>query len=211
MRNNGKKSLTNAELLAILIGSGNKNESAIELSQRILSQYENKLDLLSKAEVNQLVRQFDGIGEVKAITILAALELSRRLSFESCSQVETIKCSADIYEIIKPDLIGTTQEEAWVIYTNAACKIIQKKKLSQGGLNHCIIDTKIIIRDAINLLASGIVLIHNHPSGNTEPSEQDKKITKRLSEACDFCEITLLDHLIVSDIGYFSFHDTGFL
>lgn len=209
MLTQGPKALTNAELLAILIGSGNRNESAVELSQRILKSFDNNLTLLGQASIHQLTNQFSGIGEAKAVSIFAGLELGRRMLHTSENKIETIRESKDIYNAIKPKILGNSKEEVWAIYTNIACKIIRIKKISEGGGTSCIVDLKIIIREAINLLASGVILIHNHPSGNLTASVQDRNITTRLLQACKTCEINLLDHLIVSDNGYYSFFDAG--
>ena len=206
---NGQKSLTSAELLAILIGSGNKDESAVELAQRILRDFDNNLNLLSQASIHQLTHDFRGIGEAKAVTIFAGLELGRRLSHTTGKEVESIKNSEDIYKAIKPHILGNTKEEVWVIYMNAGCKIIKIKKFGEGGLTCCIVDVKLIIREAFNLLASGIILVHNHPSGNLVASHQDKNITSKILQACRVCDITLIDHLIVADNGFYSFFDAG--
>lgn len=207
----GRKSLSNAELLAILIGSGNRKESAVQLCQRILVAYDNRLEKLAKADVYQLTSRFQGIGEAKAISILAGLELSRRINYESVEEVEAIRSSTDIYNAIKPQLIGSQQEEVWAIFTNMACHIIDKKNFCVGGLSGCIIDVKMIVREAINLKASGIVLIHNHPSGSPDPSEQDRMATRKMYETCRMCDLTLVDHLIFCDTKYFSFFEEGLL
>ncbi len=207
----GRKSLSNAELLAILIGSGNRNESAVQLSQRILVAYDNRLEKLAKADVSQLTSRFQGIGEAKAISILAGLELSRRVNYESVEEVVSIRSSLDIYNAIKPQLVGSSQEEVWAIYTNTVCHIIEKKNFCIGGSSGCIIDVKMIVREAINLKASGLVLIHNHPSGTPNPSEQDRVATRKMQETCRMCDLTLIDHLIFCDAKYFSFFDEGLL
>ncbi len=206
----GRKSLSNAELLAILIGSGNDKESAIELSQRILNRFDNKLDQLMNCNIDYLCHEFRGIGEAKAITIIAALELSRRLSFSN-DEVQVISNSNDIYEYIKSDLVGNDKEEAWIIYVNAGNKVLQKKKICDGGLSHCTFDIRLTIREAISLLASGIIMVHNHPSGNPRPSSLDKEITHKMIGSCQLCDIQVLDHLIVGNDGYYSFFDEGIL
>ncbi len=207
----GRKSLSNAELLAILIGSGNRKESAVQLCQRILVAYDNRLEKLAKADVCQLTSQFQGIGEAKAISILAGLELSRRINYESVEDFVSIRSSIDIYNAIKPQLIGCSQEEVWAIYTNTVCHIIGKKNFCVGGSSGCIIDVKMIVREAINLKASGVVLIHNHPSGSPDPSEQDRVATRKMQETCRMCDLVLIDHLIFCDTNYFSFFDEGLL
>lgn len=207
----GASTLSNAELLAILIGSGNKGESAVELSQRILSHYDNQLESLSKSSIHQLISGFHGIGEAKAITIIAALELSKRLSFSTNGNLVGIKISNDIYNLMKPDLIGKSSEEAWIIFLNAGNKVISKKKMSSGGLNICIFDIRLIIHEAMKQLASGIIMVHNHPSGNLEPSVQDKEATHKMAESCKICDIKLIDHVIISNSGYFSFYEKGLI
>ena len=211
LKEHGSNTLSNAELLAILIGSGNKDESAVELSQRILNYYDNQLESLSKAHINQLVGQFHGIGEAKAITILAALELSKRLSFDAQTNLTEIKCGKDIYQFMKSDLVGVTFEEAWIIFLNTGNKVITKKKMSTGGLNTCIFDIRLIIHEAIAQLACGIIMVHNHPSGRLEPSAQDKEVTRKMEESCKICDIRLIDHVIVSNCDYFSFYENGLL
>ncbi|MBR0503560.1 MAG: DNA repair protein RadC [Paludibacteraceae bacterium] len=211
MKEHGSNMLSNAELLAILIGSGNKNESAVELSQRILNHYDNRLELLSQTHINQLTNHFQGIGEAKAITILAALELSKRLSFSAESNQTIIKDVKDIYQLMRPDLAGISSEEAWVIFLNTGNRVITKKKMSTGGLNTCIFDIRLIIHEAIAQLACGIIMVHNHPSGRLEPSVQDKEITHKMAESCKICDIRLVDHVIVGNSGYFSFYEKGLL
>lgn len=204
----GRKFLSNAELLAILIGSGNKNETAVELSQKILTRY-GQLNKLLNCSVEELTSQFHGIGEAKAVTILAALELSRRINAETDSDIQIIHKSKDIYLLMKSDLSNNIKEEAWIIYLNTANKVLKKTKVSEGGLTHCIFDPKLILREAIQLMATGIIMVHNHPSGRTEPSIADKEVTRKMQESCKLCDIHLLDHVIIGNNLYYSFHDMG--
>ncbi len=207
----GAKSLSNAELIAILIGSGNQKESAVALSQRILSGFGNKLEMLSQASISQLTRKYQGIGEAKAISILAGLELGKRLTFKPNEEVPLIKSSQDIYDAIKPHIVGAKTEEVWAIFTNSAARVIKKKQFSTGGINQCVVDIKLIIKEAMLLSASGIVLVHNHPSGNPQPSLKDRDITQKLAEACKYCDLSLIDHIIATDDCFFSFFEEGLL
>lgn len=209
MLSSGSSSLSNAELLAILIGSGNAKESAVNLAQRILKSYDNRLQRLSKAEVRQLTTNFSGIGNAKAITIKAAMELCRRLSVETPEETISVHCSNDIYKVIKPNLYGAKTEQVWVLYLNPACKIIEKRKVSEGGLTGSVVDVRVIMHGALSLLSTGIVLIHNHPSGALNPSMQDKRVTHKLLEAATVCDVKLMDHLIFTDDGFYSFFDEG--
>ena len=206
----GTGSLTDAELIAILIGSGSKNETAVELSKRILSSAENNLNQLGKLSVQDLMT-FKGIGEAKAINIVAAMELGRRRKLSEVVDKKQITSSKDAYELFSSKLGDLQHEEFWVLYLNRSNKIIHQMKLSQGGIAGTVIDVKIALKHAIEKLATGIVLCHNHPSGNLQPSKSDIDITNKFTEAAKLFEITVHDHLIVSDKGYFSFSDEGLL
>lgn len=205
----GVTSLSDAELLAILIGSGNSNETAVQLSQRILNSVENNLNALGKLSIQDLVSGFKGIGEAKAITICAALELGKRRNLANPILRNSIRSSRDAYNLFHPLLCDLPYEELWVALTNRAGKVIGKAKISQGGTGETSADLRIILKTAINALASGIILCHNHPSGNVRPSSQDDALTRRLDKAADLLEIKLSDHLIVSDGTYFSYADEG--
>ena len=207
----GAKQLSNAELLAIIIGSGNRNESAVQLSQRILSHVDNRWGKLSKLSIKQLTNQFKGIGAAKAISILATLEIGRRRSLEMEENIEFVKQSKDAYRIIAPFISDCNTEVAYALYLNKNNKIIDKKKIGEGGIDACIIDSKIVIQNAITVLATGIIVSHNHPSGNIKPSQIDIKFTERLKAACEIMDITLLDHLIITENNYYSFADEGIL
>lgn len=203
----GISSLSDAELLAILIGSGNKNETAVELSQRILYSVNNNLNSLGKLEINELIKNFKGIGEAKAITIVSALELGKRRKLSDSEKQIQIKSSKTVFEILHPILGDLKHEECWLLLLNKSNKVIKKQQVSRGGISGTLIDIRLIIKDAIENLASGIILIHNHPSGNITPSEEDNQITKKLKEACSLLEIELIDHVIIADNKYFSYKD----
>ncbi len=206
----GLHSLSDAELIAILIGSGNRSETAVELSKRILNSAGNSLHELGKQSVSDL-KKLKGIGEAKAITIIAALELGRRRKLADIIKKEKISSSRDVAIIFQSLLSDLPHEEFWVIFLNRANKIIDKQRISQGGVTGTVIDVKMVMKMAIERLASGIIFCHNHPSGNLEPSSADKLITKKLKQAGEFLEISILDHIIVADDRYFSFADEGIL
>lgn len=211
LQNQGKQYLSNAELLAIIIGSGNKSESAVQLAQRILSSVDNQFSKLSKLNIPQLTNQFKGIGSAKAITILAALEIGRRRSLETEEEIQYIKQSKDAYRIIAPLISDSNTEVAYAIYLNKNNKVINKIKISEGGIDACIIDTKIVLHNALSSLATGIILFHNHPSGNLKPSSNDLSCTERLKRGCEIMGIKLLDHIIITENNYYSFADEGIL
>ena len=206
----GRQSLTVAELIAILIGSGNTGETAVELSTRILAHYGNDLNAIGKLQVSDLT-QFNGIGEAKAVSIIAAMELGRRHALAVAELKTQVRSSNDIFENIHPHLSDLAHEEFWVIYLNKANRIISKEKVSSGGVAGTVVDVKIILRLALQKLASGIILAHNHPSGNLQPSEADISVTKKLRDAAKLMEIAVLDHLIIGDRDYYSFADNGIL
>ena len=207
----GLSSLSDAELLAILIGSGNKNETAVALAQRILNDAKNNLNELGKKSIAELQNNYMGIGEAKAITIAAALELGRRRSIADIPDRVKIKGSNDVFKLFNAQLSDLPHEEFWTLYLSRSNKVISKKLISKGGISGTVTDIRLIIKEAIELLASGLIVCHNHPSGNMQASEADKQITKRLSEACKLFDIQLLDHLIIGDNQYFSFADESIL
>ena len=204
----GKHSLSEAELMAILIGSGSRNETAVQVCQKILHQVDNNLNELGKLTFNDLIK-FKGIGEAKAITIVAALELGRRRQLSDVKQKLQIKDSNNIYTLLSPNLADLPHEEFWVIYLNRSNKVLLKERLSIGGISGTVADSKIIFKKAIDLLASSFIVAHNHPSGNLKPSQADIDLTKNLKAAGKLLEINLLDHLIITDSGYYSFADEG--
>ena len=206
----GSHVLTDAELIAIIIGSGSRTETAVELSQKILKENNNCLTELSRMSIDELIR-FNGIGEAKAISIVAALELGRRRRQSEGLKKEKITCSRDVVEIFQPILGDIVKEEFWILLLNRANKIIGKKRISEGGVAGTVADSKIIFKEAVDKLASSIVLCHNHPSGNVKPSEADIKLTKRLKEAGQIFEIPVLDHIIITHNSFYSFADEGLM
>lgn len=206
----GRKILSDAELLAILIASGNKNETAVELSKRILSEIDNDLNQLGKLSFQELTK-FNGIGEAKAITIIAALELGRRRKAEPSDKREGLNSSQKAFNYLHKQFIDLPHEEFWVLSLNRSNKVISKHFVSKGGLSNTVVDVRLIMKNAVNDLASSLVLAHNHPSGNLTPSESDIQITNKIKSAAQFFDITLLDHLIITDDNYFSFADEGLM
>lgn len=207
----GISALSDAELLAILIGSGNKNETAVELSQRILFFVKNNLNSLGKLSINDLIQNFNGIGEAKAITIIAALELGKRRKLSDSEKQQRILLSKDVYNIFQPILGDLRHEESWVLLMNSSNKILKKILASKGGITGTVIDIRLIIKEAIENLATNIVLVHNHPSGSTKPSEEDNIVTKKLKDACNLLDIYLMDHVIICDEDYYSYRDNMLL
>jgi len=206
----GRRALTDAELIAILIGSGSRTETAVELSKRILHHYDNDLNRLAKASIQEL-SNFRGIGEAKAISIIAALEIGRRRDDTEAKAIESILSSKDAYNLMRRHLVDLNHEEFWIILLGRASKVLGKELISKGGLSGTVADPKIIFHIALQHQASGIILIHNHPSGNLKPSQLDISLTKRLSEAGRMLDIQILDHLIIGDTGYYSFGDESLL
>jgi len=204
----GKQALSDAELLAILIGSGNRNESAVALSKRILSSVGNNLNALAKLSVNNLML-FKGIGEAKAISIITALELGRRRRLEKAMVQSKITSSKTVFEIMQPIIGDLQHEEFWVLYLNNSNVILDKIQLSKGGITGTLVDTRLIFKKAIELVATSIILAHNHPSGTLQPSSADKKMTKKIKGAGETLDIKVLDHLIITEKMYFSFADEG--
>jgi DNA repair protein RadC len=206
----GKQALSNAELIAILIGSGNTKESAVELAQRIMQSVDNNLINLSRLSIKDLMK-FNGIGEAKAITIVGAMELGRRRREEEVKEKKKIGSSKDVFEIFQTNMADSPFEEFWILLVNRANKIIGKHQISQGGVSGTVADPKRIFQLALENLASGIILCHNHPSGNIQPSQQDIKLTRKINEGAKLLEINLLDHIILGDENYYSFADNGMM
>ena len=204
----GKSVLSDAELIAILIGSGSRNESAVDLSKRILASVDNNLNALGKLSLSQLMN-FKGIGEAKAISIIAALELGRRRRTEDAVELKKVTSSKIIFEIMQPIIGELPHEEFWIIYLNNSNKVISKSQLSKGGITGTLVDVRLVFKTALEMGATGLILCHNHPSGTLIPSDTDKQITKKLKLAGDSLEIKVLDHLIVTEKNYFSFVDEG--
>ncbi len=208
--NKGKAALSDAELVAILIGSGNREESAVDLSKRILKGVENNLSELGKLSIKQLM-DFKGIGEAKAITIIAALELGRRRRSEDALEKKKIVSSLSAFELMQPIIGDIQHEEFWIIYLNNSNKVIQKNQLSKGGITGTLVDVRLVLKNALEVGATGIILAHNHPSGTLTPSEADKQLTNKLKVASESLDIKVLDHVIVTEKAYFSFADENLL
>jgi len=202
----GRQALSDSELIAILIGSGSRNESAVELSKRILQSVEHNLNELAKISILDL-QKFKGIGEAKAISIAAALELGRRRQASDFIAKKKISVSKDAFEILNAKLADLPHEEFWTLYLNRKNEVIHKERISVGGLTGTVADVRIIMNIAIQKLACGIIIAHNHPSGNLKPSKADRQLTKNIKEACRLFDITLIDHLIIGYGEYFSFSD----
>jgi len=206
----GTSSLSDAELLAILISSGTKDKSAVDLGRELLGNVSNNLNSLGKLTIADLTK-IRGIGTARAVTIAAALELGRRRKLADAQEVPQIRSSKDVADIFQPILSDLLHEEFWILFLNRSNKVITQMKLSQGGISGTVTDVRIVMKKAIECLASGIIVCHNHPSGNLNPSESDSKITQKIKEAGSLMDIQLLDHLIISDKDYYSFADNGAL
>lgn len=206
----GKESLSDAELLAILIGSGSRNESAVSLCKRILKDNAQKINVLAKLDVKQLMA-YKGIGEAKAISIVAALELGRRRRGEEALELTKITSSTNVFELMQPILGDLHHEEFWVILLNNSNKIIHKSALSKGGITGTLVDLRLLFKNALAFGAVSLILAHNHPSGTLKPSKADLDITKRIKNAASTLDMKLLDHLIITDKSYFSFADESLL
>lgn len=210
MMEKGATALSDAELLAILIGSGNTEESAVELMRRLLLSCDNNLNSLAKWEVADYSR-FKGMGPAKSITVMAALELGKRRKLQSVKERQQIICSKDIYEIFQPVMCDLEREEFWILLLNQAAKLIDKIRISTGGIDGTYADVRTILREALLQRATQIVVAHNHPSGNICPSQPDKTLTEHIRKAAGTMNIRLIDHVIVCEDAYFSFADEGLL
>jgi DNA repair protein RadC len=206
----GKSVLSDAELIAILIGSGSRNESAVGLSKRILSSVDNNLNVLGKLSITQLIK-FKGIGEAKAISIIAAMELGRRRRAEEAVELTKVSSSKIIFEVMQPIIGELPHEEFWVLFLNNSNKILFKSQLSKGGITGTVVDVRLIFKTAFEQNSSAIILTHNHPSGKLKPSDADIQITKKLKTAGLQLDIPVLDHIIITENGYYSFLDEGIL
>ncbi len=208
--NKGPSSLSDAELLAILIGSGTKNASAVDIARELLALAGNNLSDLGKLTIAD-IRKLKGVGDAKAVTIVAALELGRRRKLAEANENPQVRSSADVFNIFHPLLEDLPHEEFWILFLNRANKVINRMKISQGGVSGTVTDVRIVLKNAVEYLASGIVICHNHPSGNNTPSEADIKITRKIKEAGELMDIQLLDHIIICGKDYYSFADSGML
>ena len=206
----GRESLSDAELIAVLIGSGNREENAVELSKRILASVNNNLNQLSRLGVNDLMR-FKGIGEAKAVSIITALELGRRKRLEKALEQKKIKSSRDVFEVMQPVLGDLMHEEFWILYLNNSNKILQMLPVSKGGITGTLVDTRIVFKKAMEISATAIILCHNHPSGTLKPSVSDKQLTRKIKEAGALLDVRVLDHLIITQQQYYSFADENLL
>lgn len=203
----GKDSLSDAELLAILIGSGSRNESAVALSQRILANV-GGLNSLAKLSIDQLMK-FKGIGEAKAVTIIAALELCARRRSEKAVEMPKITSSKKAFELMQPIIGDLSHEEFWVLFLNNSNNVISKAQLSKGGIGSTIVDVRLVFKLAFEKCATALILCHNHPSGSLIPSDADKQITRKIREAGSKLDVKVLDHLIITETKYYSFVDEG--
>ena len=208
MMMHGVASLSNAELLAILIGSGNTEESAVDLMRKVLNDYHNNLNELGKASIDELC-DYKGIGPAKAITILAASELGKRRKEEDVRERKQIQSSKDIYECFYPLMCDLPTEECWVMLLNQACRVIDMVKISAGGLSATAVDIRCVLREALLRRASFLALCHNHPSGNVRPSRDDDRLTDQLHKACQTMNLRLLDHIVLVDGCFYSYADEG--
>lgn len=206
----GRTALSDAELIAILIGSGSRNESAVSLSQRILASAHNNLSELGRLSIPELM-EFKGIGEAKAISIAAAMELGRRRRTGEALERKKITSSNSVFEFVQPIIGELPHEEFWILYLNNSNKIIKSAQLSKGGITGTVVDVRLAFKEALQLGAVGIILAHNHPSGTLKPSQADIQLTKKLKTAGDSLDIKVLDHLIITEKAYFSFADENML
>ncbi len=204
----GAEALSNAELLAILIGSGNTDESAVELMKRILNSCNNSLNTLGKMSIRELMT-FKGIGEAKAITILAACELGKRRQREQPEQRPELSTATRMYNYLHPRMQDLDVEEAWVLLMNQNFKLIKSLRLSHGGITETAVDVRLIIKEAVLCNATILALAHNHPSGSICPSREDNRLTQSVKQACDVMRIHFADHIIVADGCYYSYHEQG--
>ena len=210
LRDKGKAALSDAELVAILIGSGNRDESAVALCKRILASVDNNLNELGKLSIQQLMA-FKGIGEAKAITITAAMELGRRRRGEDALDKQKITSSKSVFELMQPILGELPHEEFWIIYMNNSNKIIQKTQQSKGGITGTLVDVRLVLKVALEVGATSLILVHNHPSGTLKPSQADQQLTQKLKIASESLDIKVLDHVIITEKAYFSFADENMM
>lgn len=205
----GEEALTKAELLAILIGSGSPSKNAVELMTEVLRDCDDRLILLNRLSVEELMK-YNGIGEAKAVTLKAAMELGRRRAQEQVTKdLQTFATAQQVYDYMLPAVQELTYEQSWALLLNNSCRLIKRVLLSQGGRTETPVDVRILLRHALLAEATSIVLVHNHPSGSCRPSYEDERLTERVNQACHAVNIRLLDHVIVTDGAYYSFGDDG--
>jgi DNA repair protein RadC len=205
----GLESLSDAELIAILIGNGTTNQSALDVAKSILNLCDNHLDILARKTIKELSKMVKGIGPVKAVSILAGLELGRRKSILLATEKKVFTKSRDFAALLSPILADKTVEEFYLVFLNSGNKLIHFEKLSTGGTSATIVDLKIVLKKCLDAQCSGLVIAHNHPSGNLNPSEKDIKITEKIKEGCKMIDVLLTDHIIITNNGYYSFADEG--
>ena len=208
LRDKGAQTLSNAELLAILIGSGSPGVSAVELMQQVLNDCKNNLNMMGKMSIRQLM-DYKGIGEAKAITILAACELGKRRQEQSPLERPDLGTATRIYNYMRPKMQDLDTEEFWVLLLNQNYRLIKDIRISHGGISEVSVDVRIIMREAVLANATVLAVCHNHPSGSISPSRQDDQITQTIHRACDTMRLHFLDHLIITDGQYFSYHESG--
>ena len=204
----GRSALSDAELIAILIGSGSKNETAVSLARRILQSNAQNLNQLAKLSIADL-QQYKGIGEAKAISIIAALEIGRRRRLEEAMEVPKIADSQSVFKLMQPLIGDLAHEEFWIVFLNNSNKVLHKFQLSKGGLTGTLVDIRLIYKKALEVSATALILCHNHPSGKLQPSPSDIEITRKIKDAGKLMDIQVLDHLIITEKAYFSFADEG--
>jgi len=210
LRDKGKGTLSDAELIAILIGSGNREESAVALCKRIFASVDHNLNALGKLSSAQLM-EFKGIGEAKAISIVAALELGKRRRLEEAIQLDKVSSSRSVFNVMQPILGDLPHEEFWILYLNNSNKIIRKNQLSKGSITGTLVDVRLVLKNALEVGAVALILCHNHPSGTLKPSQADRDITQKLKTAAQSLDISVLDHLIITESAYYSFADENIL
>lgn len=205
----GSEALSKAELLAILIGSGSPTKNAVELMKEVLRDCDDRLILLNRLSIEELMK-YNGIGEAKAITLKAAMELGRRRAQEEAlTDLKVIRTAQQVYEYMRPDVRELTHEESWAFLLNNSSRLIKRVRLSQGGRTETSVDVRILLRHALLAEATCVILVHNHPSGSCRPSQEDNRLTERVSQACRTVNLRLIDHVIVTDGAYYSFSENG--
>ncbi len=206
----GRAALSDAELLAIILGSGSREQSAVELARELLQSVDYNWHQLSLLQISDLSK-FKGVGPAKAVSMAAALEIGRRRAAQEVPERIQVTCSQDTYRVLAAHLVDLRTEEFWAVFLNQSNKIIYKSRLFSGGINQSVVDIRILFKTALEHLATGLIISHNHPSGNLKPSAEDLKITKQIQEAGKLLNIQLLDHLIITQTAYLSFADEGLL
>ena len=205
----GAEALSDAELLAIILGSGTPKETVVDLARRVLAGCGNSLATLARMSVTDLTRRFKGVGPAKAVAVLAAFELGRRRSSGESAPGTVLRDSRSVYQLMRPRLMDLSFEESWALFLNASNKLLDMKRISQGGINETVVDIRLVLKYAVDRLATVVILCHNHPSGNCQPSRADDDLTMRLRTAAKSMGLFLADHVIVAENRYFSYADQG--